>query len=146
MSADDQEIRRRAESDVDPRVDLAIERTVLALERTQLAWIRTALGMLAAAVAMDKGLEVLHQDRIAAGTALVRHAHVAGLSVIAVTLLLFAGATVSYYRQGTRLVNLSGTSTQKIGWILWQSLFLIALGTVIFIALWFDKPLFPRSE
>ena len=57
MPADDQEIRRRAESDVDPRVDLAIERTMLALERTQLAWIRTALGLLAAAVAMDKGIE-----------------------------------------------------------------------------------------
>lgn len=143
MPADDQEIRRRAERDVDPRVDLAIERTMLALERTQLAWIRTALGLLAAAVAMDKGIEVLHGARIAEGTALVRHAHVAGLTMIAVTLMLFAGATITYRRHGARLAKLSGTSQLEINWIFWQSLFLILLGAVIFAMLFLDKPLFP---
>ena len=145
MSADEQDIRRRAEQDVDPRVDLAVERTLLALERTQLAWIRTALGLLAAAVAMDKGLELLHQARMAAGTALVQHAHVAGLTVIAVTLTLFSGATISYRHHGKRLAELSRTSTHEIGWILWQSIFLIVLGAIVFALLLFDQPLFPRS-
>ncbi len=116
---------------------------MLALERTQLAWIRTALGLLAAAVAMDKGIEALHRARIEAGTALVRHAHVAGLTVIAVTLMLFAGATISYHRHGARLANMSGTTSKEINWIFWQSLFLILLGTVVFTMLLFDQPLFP---
>lgn len=146
MSADEQEIRRRAEHDVDPRVDLALERTVLALERTQLAWIRTALGLLATAVAMDKGLEIIRHARIAAGVALVRHAHVVGLAVIAVTLLLFAGATANYHRHGARLAKMLGTPTQETNWALWQSLFLILLSTVIFVLLLFDQPLIPPPQ
>lgn len=146
MSADEREVRRRAENDVDPRVDLAIERTVLALERTQLAWIRTALGLLAAAIAMDKGLEAFHQSRVTAGTALVRHAHLAGLSVIAVTLVLFAGATVGFRRRGMRLVKMSGTYQKEIDWILLQSIFLIILGVIIFTLLLIDKPLSFRPQ
>jgi uncharacterized membrane protein YidH (DUF202 family) len=38
-----QQLRKEAEQDADPRVDLAVERTEYALERTQLAWIRTVL-------------------------------------------------------------------------------------------------------
>jgi inner membrane protein YidH len=145
MSTDDQGIRQQAERDVDPRLDLAVERTLLALERTQLSWIRTALGLLAAAVAMDKGLEALHHARVAAGHALVRHAHVASLALIAVTLVLFAGATAGYHRREHRLATLARTSSTEIRWILWQSLFLLVLGIVIFALLWLDQPLLPRA-
>lgn len=34
------------EQTVDPRVDIAIERTLLAVERTQLAWVRTVLSLI----------------------------------------------------------------------------------------------------
>ncbi len=63
--------------------------------------------------------------------------------MIAVTLMLFAGATITYRRHGARLAKLSGTSQLEINWIFWQSLFLILLGTVIFTMLFLDKPLFP---
>ena len=145
MSAEHQEIRRQAESDVDPRIDLAVERTVLALERTQLGWIRTALGLLAASVAMDKGLEALHQARVVAGHALVHHAHVASLVLIAVTLVLFAGATVGYHRRGNRLAELARKPSMEVPWILWQSLFLLVLGTFMFALLLFNQPLFPPA-
>ena len=73
----------------------------------------------------------------------MRHAHVAGLTMIAVTLMLFAGTTITYRRHGARLAKLSGTSHLEINWIFWQSLFLILLGTVIFTMLLLDQPLFP---
>jgi uncharacterized membrane protein YidH (DUF202 family) len=53
---DGQLIREEAERDADPRIDLAVERTLLAIERTQLAWVRTVMGMITAGIAIDKGL------------------------------------------------------------------------------------------
>jgi putative membrane protein len=55
-----QQIRVDAERDADPRIDLAVERTLLALERTQLAWVRTVMGMITAGIAIDKGFQALH--------------------------------------------------------------------------------------
>ncbi len=42
------------------QVQLAIQRTELALERTQLAWVRTAFAIISAGLAMEKGLQALH--------------------------------------------------------------------------------------
>ncbi|HNW55450.1 MAG TPA: DUF202 domain-containing protein, partial [Bacteroidales bacterium] len=72
---DEQTIRNEAEKDVDPRVDLAVERTMLALDRTQLAWVRTVLTLITAGIAIDK----LHMARIIAGIAWQKDAHMAGL-------------------------------------------------------------------
>jgi uncharacterized membrane protein YidH (DUF202 family) len=47
--------RAEAEKDVDPRIDIAIERTLFALERTHLAWVRTVLALITSGIAIDKG-------------------------------------------------------------------------------------------
>jgi len=56
-----------AEQSVDPRVDLAVLRSVLAWDRTLLAWVRTVLTLMGAGVAFDKGAQILHEERLAEG-------------------------------------------------------------------------------
>lgn len=65
--------------DADPRVDLAVERTLLAAERTQLAWTRTVLSLITSGVAIDKGFTALHEARLLKGEAWARNGHFAGL-------------------------------------------------------------------
>ncbi len=81
------------EREIDPRIDLAVRRTELAMDRTLLAWIRTALALMGAGVAFDKGAQFMHQARLAAGTALVRSGHVAGLSLTGASTLLLVLVT-----------------------------------------------------
>ena len=81
-------IRQDAERDTDPRVDLAVERTLLAMERTQLAWVRTVIALITAGIAIDKGLSALHQARTASGIAWEKNGHFAGL------LLTIGGTTI----------------------------------------------------
>ena len=71
----DQSAREDAERKVDPRVDLAVQRTELAFDRTLLAWVRTVIGLIGAGVALDKGLELLHEARLVSGKAWTRSAH-----------------------------------------------------------------------
>src|SRR5215831_18139907 len=78
------EQRQAAEQQTDPRLDLAVQRTELAEDRTLLAWLRTALGLMGAGAAFDKGARLLHEERLAAGTALIRNSHLVGLSVTGV--------------------------------------------------------------
>jgi uncharacterized membrane protein YidH (DUF202 family) len=61
MDSNEQLLRNDAEHGIDPRVDLAVERTEFAAERTQLAWIRTNLALLGSGVALDKGIEAVHK-------------------------------------------------------------------------------------
>jgi uncharacterized membrane protein YidH (DUF202 family) len=74
------------EKNADPRIDVAIERTLLAVERTQLAWTRTVLALLTSGIAIDKGFAALHEARILEGVAWEKNGHFAGL-------LLTAGGT-----------------------------------------------------
>ena len=55
--------------ELDAAVELAFMRTELASDRTLLAWVRTALTLMAAGIAYDKGFRLLHDERLAAGTA-----------------------------------------------------------------------------
>ena len=85
-----------AAQEPDPRIDLAAQRTQLAWDRTLLAWIRTALSLMASGVALDKGIQFLHERRLAAGTAWVNQAawvhgaHIVGISLTAISTLLLA--------------------------------------------------------
>lgn len=81
------------EQNVDPRVDIAIERTLLAVERTQLAWVRTVLSLITSGIAIDKGFEALHQARLMTGEYWLRSGHFAGLllSISGTVLAVFAG-------------------------------------------------------
>jgi uncharacterized membrane protein YidH (DUF202 family) len=65
----DKETKAEVAHPVDPRIDLAVERTSLALERTQLAWVRTVISFITAGFAIDKGTVLLHEVRLVSGTA-----------------------------------------------------------------------------
>jgi putative membrane protein len=99
----DQQIRAKAEKDVDPRTDLAVERTLLALERTHLAWIRTMISLILAGFAIDKGFELLHKYRVETGEAISKNGHLAGmiLTISGISLLLLE--TIFYIKRSTEL-------------------------------------------
>lgn len=82
--------------ELDLRVDLAAMRTQLAWDRTLLAWVRTVLSLMAAGVAFDKGIRLLHERRMEAGTALMRGAHVVGIGLTSIATLLLAIVCWSY--------------------------------------------------
>ena len=104
--------RRAAERDADPHVnlagELAVERTELALERTHLAWIRTVFTLLTAGVALDKGLEIIHQARLLKGEAWVQHGHVAGIVLTVAGTILLLLVTVAYVQRSRVLRRLRG--------------------------------------
>ena len=130
-----QAIRASAEEAVDPRVDLAVQRTELALERTQLAWIRTAFTFITAGIAVDKGTEALHEARILAGKSWVQSGHIVGLVLTFTTTLFLILASISYVKQARALAQLR---TNKSGWIpasLPLSLLVILFGIVLFVLL-----------
>lgn len=108
----DNQTRKHAEADADPRVDLAVERTELAMERTQLAWARTVLTFITGGIAIDKGTEALHDARLFAGDALVKSGHVTGmfLSVTSTTLMVLT--TIIYARRKAELNQMRGLKTK----------------------------------
>jgi len=133
--AQNQAIRALTEEAVDPRVDLAVQRTELALERTQLAWVRTAFTFITAGLALDKGTEALHEARMLAGKNWVQSGHIAGLVLTFATTLFLILASISYVRQARALERLR---TIKTGWVpgsLPLSLLVIVLGIVLFVLL-----------
>jgi len=91
-----QQIRAEAERDADPRIDLAVERTLLAIERTQLAWVRTVIGMITAGIAIDRGTAALHQARLLSGVAWEKNGHFAGLLLTIGGTLLLALVTIIF--------------------------------------------------
>lgn len=130
-----QAIRAFTEEAVDPRVDLAVQRTELALERTQLAWVRTAFAFITAGLALDKGTEALHEARMLAGKNWAQSGHIAGLVLTFATTLFLIVASNSYVRQARALERLR---TIKTGWVpasLPLSLLVIMLGIVLFVLL-----------
>jgi putative membrane protein len=103
------QIRSEAENAVDPRVDLAVERTELALERTQLAWVRTLLSMIAGGFVIDKGLSALHKARVESGEAWVNHGHLAGLVITGLGTFLMILVTITYTRRARSLARMKGS-------------------------------------
>jgi putative membrane protein len=103
---DEQQIREEAERDADPRIDLAIERTLLAWERTQLAWIRTVFGLVVAGIALDRGFVALHEARLVTGDAWVKNGHLAGLVMAISGTVLMVIATTYYTRRMIELTRL----------------------------------------
>jgi putative membrane protein len=132
-----QAIRAMAEEAIDPRVDLAVQRTELALERTQLAWIRTAFTFITAGVAIDKATEAMHDARVLAGKNWVQSGHVAGLVLTFTTTLFLILATISYVRQARALERLRALHTGWIPGSLPLSVLVIVLGGSLFLLLMF---------
>jgi putative membrane protein len=95
-NAANERVVEAAEVELDAALELSFTRTELASDRTLLAWIRTALTLMAAGIAYDKGFRLLHDERLAAGTALVRSANFAGMLLAGASTLLLAIATVRH--------------------------------------------------
>lgn len=110
---DRQQVRAEAEREADPRIDLAVERTLLALERTQLAWVRTIMGMITAGIALDKGFAALHQARLLSGVAWEKNGHFAGLLLTIAGTFLMMLTTVLYILR-MRNLNLMRYEKSKI--------------------------------
>jgi uncharacterized membrane protein YidH (DUF202 family) len=94
-------VRVHEELNADPRIDLAVERTLLAMERTQLAWVRTVMGFITAGIAIDKGAAALQQARLVSGIAWSKNGHFAGLLLtITSTFLMIITTTIYIQRMG----------------------------------------------
>jgi putative membrane protein len=105
----EQQIRSEAEQDADPRIDLAVDRTILALVRTQLAWIRTIITLMTAGLAIDKGFAALHEARMVSGEAWVKNGHFAGLVMTSSGTLLIIIVTINYLMGMKTLNKMKGT-------------------------------------
>ena len=115
--------------------DLAIERTEYALERTQLAWIRTTLALLGAGIALDKGMEFIHQQRIQAGNALFESSHVIGIALsMGSTIAILLTCCISYSRFRDLAVKRGGKSI-RFPVVLWLSILITLLGISISVLL-----------
>lgn len=131
---DEQTIRNETEQDVDPRVDLAVERTMLALERTQLAWVRTVLTLITAGIAIDK----VHEARIIAGIAWQKNAHMAGLLLTIAGTALITLATILYMIRIHKLSLMRGKKTTLLQPGILISIFMIVIGALAIYSLTFD--------
>ena len=131
-----QSLRKEAEKDADPRVDLAVERTELALERTQLAWIRTTLTFLGGGIALDKGIEAMHEARVESGNALVQNAHFVGLTLSMAGTVLMILTTWNFIRRSRSLAKMKGGKPLLIPHGAFASFLIILLGAAISFLLW----------
>ena len=131
---DEQIIRKEAERDVDPRVDLAVERTMLALERTQLAWVRTVITLITAGIAIDK----VHLARIIAGIAWQKNAHFAGLLLTSAGTVLITLTTILYIIRIRELTLVRGRSNKIPNPGTLISIFIILIGVLAIYSLTFS--------
>ena len=124
--------REAAEQQADPRIDLAVQRTELAEDRTMLAWLRTALALMGAGAAFDKGARLLHEERLAAGTALIRNGHLVGLSVTGSISLLLVLVLWQHRRKQAELAVIKGTSEVAFPATTVACILVILLGIAVF--------------
>ncbi|MFI5155726.1 MAG: DUF202 domain-containing protein [Chitinophagales bacterium] len=94
------------EIETDPRVELAVERTALALERTHLAWIRMMFNMITSGLAIDKGLEIIAEQKLLSHKALIGLAnsgHIIGIILTTSGTLLLLAETLQFERRSRQL-------------------------------------------
>jgi len=133
----EQQIRATAEQDADPRIDLAVERTILALVRTQLAWIRTMITLMTAGLAIDKGFAALHEARLLSGEAWINNGHLAGLIMTITGTLMIILVTINYVMGIKALNNMKGTRRKLFDSGLILSLIIIAIGFLMLYFMFF---------
>lgn len=128
---DEQSTRIEDERDADPRIDLAVERTMLALERTQLAWVRTVITLITAGIAIDK----VHLARIIAGIAWQKDAHFAGLLLTSTGTVLMTFVTLLFIQRMRELKSLCSRKSNlpQPGTLI--SIFMIVVGALAIYSL-----------
>jgi len=130
-----QQLRKEAEAATDPRVDLAVERTELAWERTQLAWVRTTLTFIGSGIALDRGMEAIHKNRLESGNALVQNAHAIGITLSFVGTFLLLISTIYFIKRARKLAIMKGAKPVLIPAGAISSILIILLGAVISVLL-----------
>ena len=113
----------------------ALEATLYAIERTLLAWIRTTLAVLGSGIALDKGMEYIHQTRVISGTALFENAHVIGIVLSCFSTLLLFLSTLFSYQRLARLADQLGNGRKTIFPVIATASLVILLGATISILL-----------
>jgi putative membrane protein len=136
----DPSVRRDVEKEVDPRVDLAVERTELALERTQLAWVRTLLSMIGGGFVIDKAMVAVHQARLESGRALVKNAHLTGLVITGLGTLFMVMVTISYGIRAKKLAAMKGAKKSFLAPGFLLSVFTICIGLLLLYFIYIDNP------
>jgi putative membrane protein len=113
----------------------ALEATLYALERTMLAWVRTSLALLGSGIAIDKGMEYIHQTRVLSGTALFENAHVIGIVLSCFSTLLLLLSTLFSYQRLASLADQLRIGRKAIFPVMATSFLVIILGATISILL-----------
>jgi uncharacterized membrane protein YidH (DUF202 family) len=121
-------LRKEAEKETDPRVDLAVERTELALERTQLAWIRTTLTLLAGGIGLDKAVEYMHKSRLESGDAFFENGHLFGTALSITATILMILFTWFYLQRSRSLARIKGAKALRAQPVFYASILIILMG------------------
>lgn len=125
----------KTEQDIDPRLDLAVERTALALERTQLAWGRTVISFITAGLAIDKGTAALHEARLVSGHAWAKNGHFGGLLLTLTATILMIMVTVAYVKRMRNLNKIQGLKAKQSLPTTLLSVFVCLVGLLAFVFL-----------
>lgn len=126
-----QSIRTATEFEMDPRVDLAVERTELALERTHLSWIRTMFTLISAGIAIDKAALYVHEPRVEGDSAFVNNAHTIGIFLTSIGTVLLLIETIQYIRRSKELAILKKGKPSILSTATILSLLVLLLGCVL---------------
>jgi putative membrane protein len=113
----------------------ALEATLYALERTLLAWVRTSLALLGSGIAIDKGMEYIHQTRVLSGTSLFENAHMIGIVLSCFSTLLLLLSTLFSYQRLASLADQLRIGRKAIFPVMATSFLVIILGATISILL-----------
>ncbi len=116
------------------QVQLAIQRTELALERTQLAWVRTAFAIISAGLAMEKGLQALHDAKLLQERDWLAGGHYGGI-LLSLIATLSLGLTTIRYR--SYIKNIGGDLSRHTvaNPTVWLSLLVILMGVGVIVGL-----------
>jgi len=128
---DETTTRIEAEESADPRVDLAVERTKLALERTHLAWIRTMFALITGGIAIDKGFEIIHEQRILKNEALIKNIHFIGIGLTSLGTLLLLAETLQFVKRNKQLSAIMNQKYHIFSTNLFLSAMVLLLGLVL---------------
>jgi uncharacterized membrane protein YidH (DUF202 family) len=133
FKSDKQENARTGQS-MDFRDELAIERTQLALENIHLGWIRILFNIMSAGLALDKGLEALHNSQLLKGKVMLGNGHILGIFLILLGSVLLSIKTFYYVVHARQLAAIKDRGPSLISLNIILSVALILVGfTVSFL-------------
>lgn len=111
------------------QVMLAVERTKLAVKRTHLSWIRTMFTLMTSGIAIDKGLEFIHDRRLLKNATVLESGHIIGIFMTATGVLLLLFETIQFVKRNRYLAGMENSTFSVF------SMYVILSAAVMFIGL-----------